>query len=92
MSEGGVLDSQCRPGAHAVRPSGRRFRRLAALAGLLTLASGLLAAAAPAAWAATGAAAPSPAPWAAAIVAGALCAGAAAYWLRRARHQARHAR
>jgi hypothetical protein len=40
----------------AVRPSGRRrFRRLAALAGLLTLAAGLLAAAAPAAWAAAGA-------------------------------------
>jgi hypothetical protein len=36
--------------------------------------------------------APSPAPWAAAIVAGALCAAAAAYWLRRVRHQARHAR
>ncbi len=36
--------------------------------------------------------APSPAPWAAAAVAGALCAAAAAYWLRRARHQARHAR
>jgi hypothetical protein len=36
--------------------------------------------------------APSPAPWAAAIAAGALCAAAAAYWLRKARHQARHAR
>ena len=36
--------------------------------------------------------APSPAPWAAAIVAGALCAAAAAYWLRRSRHPARHAR
>ncbi len=36
--------------------------------------------------------APSPAPWAAAIVAGALFAAAAAYWLRRVRHQARHAR
>jgi lysozyme family protein len=36
--------------------------------------------------------APSPAPWAAAIVAGALCSVAAAYWLRRVRHQARHAR
>jgi len=36
--------------------------------------------------------APSPAPWAAAIVAGALFAAAAAYWLRRARHPARHAR
>jgi Domain of unknown function (DUF4397) len=36
--------------------------------------------------------APSPAPWAAAIAAGALCAAAAAYWLRRARHLARHAR
>jgi hypothetical protein len=36
--------------------------------------------------------APSPAPWAAAIVAGALCTAAAAYWLRRVRHQARHAR
>lgn len=35
---------------------------------------------------------PSPAPWAAAIAAGVLCAAAAAYWLRRARHQARHAR
>ena len=35
---------------------------------------------------------PSPAPWAAVIVAGALCAAAAAYWLRRVRHQARHAR
>src|SRR5499427_1819512 len=55
MSEGGVLSSPCRPSAHAARPCGHRFRRLAALAGLLTLASGLLAAAAPAAWAATGA-------------------------------------
>ena len=36
--------------------------------------------------------APSPAPWAAAIVAGVLCTAAAAYWLRRVRHQARHAR
>ncbi|HEY6277955.1 MAG TPA: DUF4397 domain-containing protein [Streptosporangiaceae bacterium] len=36
--------------------------------------------------------APSPAPWAAVIVAGLLCTGAAAVWLRRARHQARHAR
>jgi Domain of unknown function (DUF4397) len=36
--------------------------------------------------------APSPAPWAAVIAAGALCAMAAAYWLRRVRHQARHAR
>jgi hypothetical protein len=36
--------------------------------------------------------APSPVPWAAAIAAGALCAAAAAYWLRKARHQARHAR
>jgi len=36
--------------------------------------------------------APSPAPWAAAVAAGALCAAAAAYWLRRARHPARHAR
>jgi hypothetical protein len=36
--------------------------------------------------------APSPAPWAAAIVAGALGTAAAAYWLRRVRHQARHAR
>ena len=35
---------------------------------------------------------PSPAPWAAAAVAGALCTAAAAYWLRRARHRARHAR
>ncbi|HYA52387.1 MAG TPA: hypothetical protein VEG33_14590 [Streptosporangiaceae bacterium] len=35
--------------------------------------------------------APSPAPWAAAVVAGVLGA-AAAYWLRRAGHQARHAR
>jgi Domain of unknown function (DUF4397) len=36
--------------------------------------------------------APSPAPWAAAIVAGLLGTAAAAYWLRRVRHQARHAR
>jgi hypothetical protein len=36
--------------------------------------------------------APSPAPWAAVVVAGALCTAAAAYWLRRVRHQARHAR
>lgn len=36
--------------------------------------------------------APSPAPWAAAVVAGALCSAAAAYWLRRVWHQARHAR
>jgi hypothetical protein len=36
--------------------------------------------------------APSPAPWAAAAAAGLLCSAAAAYWLRRARHQARHAR
>jgi len=36
--------------------------------------------------------APSPAPWAAAIAAGALGAAAAAYWLRRVRHRARHAR
>jgi len=36
--------------------------------------------------------APSPVPWTALIAAGALCAGAAAYWLRRARYQARHAR
>jgi hypothetical protein len=36
--------------------------------------------------------APSPAPWAAVVVAGALCTVAAAYWLRRVRHQARHAR
>jgi len=35
---------------------------------------------------------PSPAPWSAAIVAGALGTAAAAYWLRRARHRARHAR
>src|SRR5690349_4450507 len=55
MSAGGALSSQCRPGAHAVHPSGRRYRRLAALAGLLTLACSLLAAAAPAASAAAGA-------------------------------------
>jgi hypothetical protein len=36
--------------------------------------------------------APSPAPWAAVIAAGLLCTGAAAVWLRRARHLARHAR
>jgi hypothetical protein len=36
--------------------------------------------------------APSPAPWAAVIAAGALCAATAAYWLRKARHHARHAR
>ena len=36
--------------------------------------------------------APSPVPWAAVIAAGALSAAAAAYWLRKARHQARHAR
>jgi hypothetical protein len=36
--------------------------------------------------------APSPAPWAVAIAAGAICAAAASYWLRRVRHQARHAR
>ena len=36
--------------------------------------------------------APSPAPLAAAIAAGLLCCAAAAYWLRRVRHQARHAR
>jgi hypothetical protein len=36
--------------------------------------------------------APSPAPWAAVIAAGLLCTGAAAVWLRRARHPARHAR
>ena len=36
--------------------------------------------------------APSPAPWVSVIVAGALCAAAAAYWLRRARRPARHAR
>ena len=36
--------------------------------------------------------APSPAPWAAAAAAGLHCSAAAAYWLRRARHQARHAR
>ena len=55
MFERGVLSPQCRPGPHAAHPSGRRFRRLAALAGLLTLASSLLAAAAPAVSAATGA-------------------------------------
>jgi uncharacterized protein DUF4397 len=36
--------------------------------------------------------APSPAPWAAVAAAGLFCSAAAAYWLRRARHQARHAR
>jgi len=36
--------------------------------------------------------APSPAPWAAAVAAGLACCAAAAYWLRRVRHQARHAR
>jgi hypothetical protein len=36
--------------------------------------------------------APSPVPWVAVIAAGALCAATAAYWLRKARHQARHAR
>jgi Domain of unknown function (DUF4397) len=36
--------------------------------------------------------APSPAPWAAAIAAGLLGTAVAAYWLRRVRHQARHAR
>ena len=36
--------------------------------------------------------APSPAPWAAAVAAGALCCAAAAFWLRRVRHLARHAR
>jgi hypothetical protein len=36
--------------------------------------------------------APSPAPWAAMTAAGLLCTGVAAIWLRRARHQARHAR
>jgi len=55
-SEGGILSPRCGPGGCAVRPAGGRFRRLAALAGLLTLASSLLAAAAPAASAATGAA------------------------------------
>jgi hypothetical protein len=54
MFEGGILSPQRWPAGCAVRPSGRWFRRLAALAGLLTLASGLLAAAAPAASAATG--------------------------------------
>jgi len=53
MSAGGTASPRCRPGARAGRPPGRRFRRLAALAGLLTLASGLLAAAAPAVSAAT---------------------------------------
>jgi len=55
MFKGEILSPRCRPGARAARPSGHRpFRRLAALAGLLTLASGLLAAAAPAVSAATG--------------------------------------
>ena len=36
--------------------------------------------------------APSPVPWAAVIAAGLLCCAAAKYWLRRVRHQARHAR
>jgi Domain of unknown function (DUF4397) len=36
--------------------------------------------------------APSPAPWAATAAAGLVCSAAAACWLRRARHQARHAR
>jgi len=36
--------------------------------------------------------APSPLPWAGAAAAGAACFAAAAYWLRRVRHQARHAR
>ena len=36
--------------------------------------------------------APSPLPWAAAVAAGAACLAGAAYWLRRVRHQARHAR
>jgi hypothetical protein len=36
--------------------------------------------------------APSPVPWAAVIAAGALCSAAAAYWLRKATHQARHVR
>jgi hypothetical protein len=36
--------------------------------------------------------APSPAPWAAAVAAGLVCVAAAAYRLRRVRHQARHAR
>ena len=56
MFEGGVLSPRCRPRPPTAHPSGRRFRRLTALAGLLTLAAGLLAAAAPAASAATGAA------------------------------------
>ena len=55
MFMGEILSPRCRPGARAARSSGRRpFRRLAALAGLLTLASGLLAAVAPAVSAATG--------------------------------------
>jgi hypothetical protein len=36
--------------------------------------------------------APSAMPWAVAVMAGLLCSGAAAYWLRRFRHPARHAR
>jgi len=57
MPEGGILSARCRPAVPAVRPAGpRRFRRGAALAGLLALACGLLAAAAPAVSAATGAA------------------------------------
>jgi len=36
--------------------------------------------------------APSPVPWAAVIAGGLLCCAAAGYWLRRVRHQARHAR
>ena len=41
MFEGGILSPRCRSGAYAARSSGRRpFRRLAALAGLLTLACG----------------------------------------------------
>ena len=36
--------------------------------------------------------APPAMPWAVAIMAGVLCSGTAAYWLRRFRHQARHAR
>src|SRR5215470_10861513 len=56
MFERGILGLPCAPGASAVRPSGRhRFRRLAAVTGLLTLATGLLAAAAPAASAAAAA-------------------------------------
>jgi hypothetical protein len=36
--------------------------------------------------------APSPVPWAAVVVGGLLCCAAAGYWLRKVRHQARHAR